>query len=302
MRYVDYTALVIPVPWKTNSDTFLQEMIGAATIADKKTAMDRHEGHWTGLKANMEALSHKCWFSEATGATSALTVDHFRPKKRVFIIRSKDPNYAEARTATFTDGYWWLAFDPSNFRLMGRASNSSKGNYFPLIHGSPTNSTHTDRWQDENPVILDPTIEDDCKLIHYEGIDPKPAIAENADQNKYDCARITILLLNLEKDTKLKNARKEHFPALRNYLIWGNGNWEVMKAINDVNNHAHQLANQAWGDQANALVELLRPDLPFIKMKLNNIRAMNYEWTEEFVIDVAKARLHNGTPYLRANE
>ena len=78
---------------------------------------------WSPLKDELiRRLGHKCWYTEAKPLGAQLTIDHYRPKR----------------------DYWWLAFEPGNFRVACPYSNSpehneehgcsgGKGNAFPLI-------------------------------------------------------------------------------------------------------------------------------------------------------------------------
>jgi hypothetical protein len=93
---------------------------------ERNELIDANSQHWCVLKPWFEKLSFgKCWFSETNDKFSHYDVEHFRPKKR-----------AKALDGTPRDGYWWLAFDYMNYRLIGNVGNRKKGIWFPLGQGS----------------------------------------------------------------------------------------------------------------------------------------------------------------------
>ena len=95
-------------------------------IKARNQFIDDHSGHWTKLKPWLFALSHgKCWFTEGRDICSHTDVEHFRPKKE-----------AKELDGSIRDGYWWLAFDYSNFRAAGNVPNRKKGGWFPLHNDS----------------------------------------------------------------------------------------------------------------------------------------------------------------------
>src|SRR5690606_21124969 len=104
---------------------------------------------WSMLRPGLERLSnHKCWFTEATSSIADFHVEHFRPKKKVELIKNKYP-YAERRTAACTKGYWWLAYEIENLRLAGSKPNQKKRNYFPLETNSILATPKNNSWQKE---------------------------------------------------------------------------------------------------------------------------------------------------------
>lgn len=122
---------------------------------------------WRAFKSFLSKMSHgKCWYSESPEVQSHLHVDHYRPK-------------LEARRAEKVydkPGYDWLAFSWDNFRLSAQLSNQQvhneetdrtdgKGSWFPIAAGSPI-ATWDDRCiGQERPMLLDPTILSDVRLI-----------------------------------------------------------------------------------------------------------------------------------------
>src|SRR5690242_2141799 len=65
----------------------------------------KHAAIWAELRDQMSPLSSgKCWYCESRENRSDVAVDHFRPK-------------GEVEECPTHPGYWWLAFDPSNYRF-----------------------------------------------------------------------------------------------------------------------------------------------------------------------------------------
>src|SRR5690606_29373654 len=77
--------------------------------AARSEAINKKSAVWGGAKEALEKLMHgKCWYCEANEVRHDRAVDHFRPKNEV----------KDHVTDKILDhpGYWWLAFEPDNFR------------------------------------------------------------------------------------------------------------------------------------------------------------------------------------------
>lgn len=73
-------------------------------------------------------------------------VEHYRPKKSV-------------KEAPEHGGYWWLAYDVSNYLLANRVSNSTeKSTRFPIAGTRATFETR-DALADEEPLLLNPKVD-----------------------------------------------------------------------------------------------------------------------------------------------
>ena len=96
-------------------------------------------------------------------------VEHFRPKKET-----------KELDGTVRDGYWWLSFDYTNFRLCGNVGNRKKGGWFPLKVDSRCSAFDNRCEESEAQYLLDPTDPDDINLIAFdeEGkVIPAPGIS-----------------------------------------------------------------------------------------------------------------------------
>jgi hypothetical protein len=143
-------------------------------------------GKWSPVKDRLTAkLGNKCWYTEAELVGAHLTIDHYRPVCH----------------------YWWLAYDPENYRVACSFANSpedkrengsgGKGDKFPLL-GLAQRARGRNKLRIEKPVILDPSKHEDCELLAFQPdgqpiLNPKhaadPIAARRVDESK--------ILLNL---------------------------------------------------------------------------------------------------------
>ena len=129
---------------------------------------------WNRLQELMFNLSHsKCWYSEAPPGAGDYEIDHFRPKNR-----SKQFDGSVLRT----DGYWWLAYEWTNYRLSGGLVNKrrkdrlgtnedvkGKGDYFPLdIQNGSQVAEFGQNLNIELPILLDPSVLYDTSLLTFD--------------------------------------------------------------------------------------------------------------------------------------
>jgi hypothetical protein len=134
---------------------------------EDRIAFIKKKSHiWRAFNRILSRMSYgKCWYSESLDAQSFYDVDHFRPKSEA----GRAPDVVD-------DGYPWLAFSWENFRYAAQRCNrhskdedtglvAGKGNWFPLMSGSPR-ATWQDRCEfSERPALLDPTNRNDVDLI-----------------------------------------------------------------------------------------------------------------------------------------
>ena len=161
MRYVDLSKFVPPSKWMVKADKKMRELKEAETKGKKERDkfIEKNCKVWQELKPSLEKLSHgKCWFSEAKETVSHMHVEHFRPKKRVVDIDDPKKQF---------DGYWWLTFTWSNFRVAGQIPNCKKGNFFPLRDETRRATADKPSTADEDHLFLDPTKKKDVLLVTY---------------------------------------------------------------------------------------------------------------------------------------
>lgn len=123
-------------------------------------------GHDDAKSLLKEIQSHKCCFCEAKIThVSHGDIEHFRPKA----------GYVPSdRSAIIYPGYFWLAYDWDNLFLACEKCNGrpNKGNFFPLVDESHRASyTRRDIIREE-PLFIDPAIDDPEDHISFIGPDP----------------------------------------------------------------------------------------------------------------------------------
>ncbi|MDD2389669.1 MAG: hypothetical protein PHP23_08060 [Desulfobacterales bacterium] len=175
----------------------LQSLHQQGKMAERNQIIDDHAGHWGKLKLWLQVLSlGKCWFSEVRELYSHYDVEHFRPKKE-----------ARELDGTVRDGYWWLTFDSTNFRLCGNVGNRKKGGWFPLKAGTNCSVFDNQCEESESPYLLDPTDLYDVNLIAFD--EEGNAIPAPRD-SEWEAQRVdeTIKRLKLNEHEPLTEERK----------------------------------------------------------------------------------------------
>lgn len=247
-----------------------------------------HNKTWNRHKAYFEKLGHgKCWFTEANATVSDYAIEHFRPKNKVDIIASKD-DYAEKRSSSDVNGYWWLAYDLDNLRLAASKPNQLKGNYFPLRNDSIIASAHNSSWRKEIPMLLDPCVASDVKLLTYEGIEPVP-VNTIETEIEHVRSRISIKVYGL-KHSKLMKARSRLYEEVKNYYRTCERNWQSIEHYDGRNSEAYKLALENFSDNCSNIVEMLRPDKQFTSMIYAFLKSMSKQWIEDYILEIASNR------------
>jgi len=203
MRYIDINQVRddIPAEVLTALENKHQDLVDGDDQI-KLTAIGKGNITWRKVKKCLEKASNrKCWYTESKNPGCLYDVDHFRPKAR----------------KTDGDGviqywYWFLAFDPKNYRLSCQFSNrlninpetgqtGGKGDQFPLL-GGQAHATTKAEIVIENPVLIDPCNSDDCDLLEFQP-DGRPVVSHIHRGNPDARYRVeqSKLLLNLDFPT-----------------------------------------------------------------------------------------------------
>lgn len=179
-----------------------------ALVFEKRGAL------WSELKPILLRWSFgKCWYTEAREVVSDYHVDHFRPKGRVKAHPDKPTNARD-------DGYWWLAFDWTNYRLAGAWANSphrvddegktvtiGKWDYFPLLNERFQATKPGDDHNAEQALLLDPVAPSDASLLTFnETGRAKPAIRTGPRAER---ARIATEILGLNAPRLVEERRRK---------------------------------------------------------------------------------------------
>ena len=205
MRYVPYDPAKIKYPedWDGKARR-AREAVLHATDEQKAIEVNKHREVWADLKPELSKIMHgKCWYTEALQAGTDTDVDHFRPKNSVKNVYKPDTHEEHP-------GYWWRAFDPSNYRYSCIVANrlrrdietrrvGGKADEFPLWDESERAWTPDDDCNIEQPLLIDPCNPADVALITFaengEAVerhnkDERPKLYEKA------CSSISLYHLN----------------------------------------------------------------------------------------------------------
>jgi hypothetical protein len=162
MRHVPYDPKKITYPdgWSQRAADALAA-VASAPDAKKSEVINSYQKVWADLKPELKKVMHdKCWYTEAPQSGTDTDVDHFRPKNSVKGVK---------KTGTDEEhlGYWWRAFDPTNYRYSCIVANrlrrdletgivGGKADEFPLWDENERAWCPTDDCDAEQPLLIDP--------------------------------------------------------------------------------------------------------------------------------------------------
>ncbi|MDM8523306.1 hypothetical protein QUF80_08040 [Desulfococcaceae bacterium HSG8] len=118
------------------------------------------EPYWreNDVKTSLWRYHHKkcCYCERKRDLKRESDVEHFRPKAKV----TEDENHS---------GYWWLAYDWTNYLFSCKACNQEyKKNRFPLLPGGKRAFKERDDLSVEKPVLINPIDEIPEKFIGFD--------------------------------------------------------------------------------------------------------------------------------------
>lgn len=183
MRYIDNRQL-LRLKDLTDINSAKAE-ITALPEAERSNYIDDNGSRWSALKTELWTIGNmKCWYSEAVIQRQEGHVEHYRPKKKPHGLNGEQH-----------PGYWWRAFDWTNFRIAHPTSNvritdyltgkvAGKGAYFPLREGCVRAQNEASE-PTEVPVLLDPTVQGDCRLLCFDSNEGKPIPTFTKDQDEW---------------------------------------------------------------------------------------------------------------------
>lgn len=186
MRFIDISGVQPAPEWVDKANRLTDELHKIKNLDKKKEFIEKNKSFWRELESWLKEQSFgKCWYSEARDSVSYWHVDHFRPKSEV-----KDLD------GEIYEGYWWLAFNWTNYRLAGSASNVPKSSKFPVRPGTNWISDSGQDFNDEEPYLLDPTKPLDPALLTFDESGKVCAAYEENVWHK-ERAEVSIDILNL---------------------------------------------------------------------------------------------------------
>jgi hypothetical protein len=172
LRLVDYNPdkLELPEGWIDKAQKLEIELLQEPDAQKRADLIKDNSDVWRDVKHELSKLfNSKCWYTESPQAGTDVDVDHFRPKKRVAELRSKEKTHP---------GYWWLVFKLENYRYSCIVANrrrrdvetdktGGKADYFPLWDEDKRAWTPDCDCDEEQPLLLDPCKASDVVLISF---------------------------------------------------------------------------------------------------------------------------------------
>lgn len=231
MIFVELDSFVEKVPpeWSARAASLSKQLREVPDAEDRRRIIADNADMWRELKTLISSISsNKCWYCESRDMRSDNAVDHFRPKGRV--------------AHETHGGYWWLAFDPHNYRFSCTYCNSrrvdeaggtsgGKQDAFPLADGSHRAITPDDSLEDEVPVLLDPCCIPDTDLLWFDEtgqVVPNPSTATDSWQELR--VRTSVRLYHLDHVKLVESRRRVYLQvyrliraADRTYRRWRSG-------------------------------------------------------------------------------
>ena len=187
-------AKMIEADEKARSDGLDDNKRRAAVVSARAKAITSQSKLWSDLgKVIRHIENEKCWYCEMGETRSDMPVDHFRPKNSV----------AECDDHP---GYYWLAFEWTNFRFSCTYCNSrrvdvetsgGKQDHFPLLVPAARRMSSSDKTK-EHPVLLDPCVLKDTKLLTYHKNGLPAAKTTDRDSDEYQRVHKSIELYHLD--------------------------------------------------------------------------------------------------------
>lgn len=210
MRHIDINLIDACKPdnWDIDARQWLTDIRNAQ---DKSAEFRRLGSKWSPFKDNfIERFGDKCWYSEVKRMNTDFNVDHFRPKGAVKKAKESYAVRVVGGQSQKHSGYWWLAFEPKNYRYSCQYANQPRDNggkhdYFPLqdestrVWGQCSLANHNV----EDPILIDPCVLADVQLLSFE---KSPGMAHSrfdhaTDKAKYERVRTSAKCYNLNHKT-----------------------------------------------------------------------------------------------------
>lgn len=286
MIFVDLTKIDLPIEWTEHANALTEELI--AKPAEERSnfieqGRDRTWGHADLLRAMRALVGNKCWYSEVPLEGADPNIDHFRPKGRVTEVDD-----ALNKTGIKSEGYWWWAFEPLNFRLASMHSNQrrvdidtdgGKSDFFPVLGDrSPPETEYMVAI--ENVLALDPCSVSDVSLLWFDS-DGNPCSSNwRRNPTAEDERRVatTIWLYHLDK-AEVKGKRFQHIQGIQLDLRNADADYKLWKGAQ--NNMVSKLSfDRRIADIKSKLND--KSDFAGAKRCAVRVAVAKYPWIEEF--------------------
>ncbi len=261
MRFIDIENFSPAADWLKTSEKLTEKLNESSTKEKRNEIIDQNQKEWGKLKESLLELSHKkCWYSEAKDTYSYYHVDHFRPKKVALDIDKQDKG-----------GYWWLAFEWTNYRVCGGVGNVIKRDKF-AVKSNKANRAR-DSIEDEIIYLLDPTEEEDVLKITFNNNGEITPIYNKGDWF-YEQADYTITTLNLNFKL-LKEARKELWNKCETLIN------ETQKLMSENNTSPSALKKGRVKEKMKQIKELIKSTSEFSTTAKACLRSTGFDWAAQ---------------------
>ena len=271
MRYIDLDATLQSAPRYIIDDLkVVDSSMFTLSNDEKQKKASKGNDVWKPIKVYFEkATNRKCWYTESKNPGCLNDLEHYRPKG---LVQNKD--------GTILHWYWFLAFNPINYRLSAHIPNrlnknevwgetGGKGNKFPLLKGSVHGDDLT-KINSELPVLLDPCCESDVSLLEFLP-DGRPVTSQKFSGDATAVQRVTesSLLLNLDYPT-FNVDREKLYNKIRKLVTRGDRYFEE--------------GNNALDDTKQDLRDLMIKDAEYSKAAECYIRCFrDRKWVEDLL-------------------
>jgi hypothetical protein len=250
--------------WTDQAKILTEALVAAAQDkATRDTIIDTNDLVWKRLRDWLLRLSYdKCWYSESRDFFSVLEVEHYRPKKRC----------KRVARGLFEDGYWWLAFEWSNYRLCGKVGNAKKGDFFPLAASSPTATYGGLSILNEIPLLLDPACPGDPDLLSF---DEDGQCGPHADADQFTTIRVTttVARVNLNHG-RITKARQRIWNRCRQLIE------ECRELALQLEQAPGPADRQRLNDKKEELRAMTRPEAEFSSVAKVCLLKSNIHWAQ----------------------
>ncbi len=266
MRYIDLKTFIADIPIREKLKLFrINKSMVALSNTLKETRASNGNIHWAPIKQYLEGMSNrKCWYTESKNPGFPNEVEHFRPKAKVY------------ENGTLKHWYWFLAFNPYNYRLSSQFPNrlnvnpilgatGGKGDKFPLIASSQYATCFNDI-RNEIPMLLDPCNRDDVELLVFHP-DGRPVLSPRFQHDTVARERVETsnLLLNLDYPT-FNEEREALYNKIHEIVLEGDINPTNIALINSLRRRLKRLMQNdaAYSKAAECYIRCFR-DRPWVE-------------------------------------
>lgn len=238
----------------------------AVTEEERNQIIDKNSQVWREFKDWLLSLSEgKCWFSEAKDIYSHFEVEHFRPKKKAKNIDGVE-----------REGYWWLAFEWTNFRICGNVGNRKKGTFFPLREGSFVATSANRSIEDEIYYLLDPTDPDDPNFLAFNE-EGNAIPAPGLEKWQKERVEVTIKLLKLYHEP-LAEARRDVWRRCRDKLE------ECEKLMRRLSKGGSATLKERASAVMGELRQMVNPKEPLSSTAISCLLSSNIPWARRIAV------------------